>query len=239
MKKFSISKTVGPSHLDSRGQLSIRSLVDFMQDCSIFQLDSEEELARYFKDTNSGMFLSQRQIEILRLPMHGEELTIKTWVYKCNPTYGFRNTNVYDAQGNACVVSSALGVFVDYETGTLIRVPRDIMDTVPIFDAYKMEYLPRKISVPKDIEVREFAPFYVWKFMIDANNHVNNARYISLAQEYLPDDFIFNSIQVEYLVAARQGEYIYPKRIEEGDGYIILLESEEGKRFSILKFTNK
>lgn len=236
-EKFSTNRTVGPSHLNRKGELAIRSLVDFMQDCSIFQLDSEKELDYYFKANNAGMFLSHRQIKLIRLPLHGEELTIKTWVYQCHQSYGCRNTNVYDEKGEICVASSAIGMFVHYDAGTLMRVPQTIIDTIPIFEPYNMEYLPRKISIPKNIKAKEIEPFYVWRFLIDANNHVNNARYISLAQEFIPEDFEIRSIRVEYILPAKQGEMIYPKIIELENGYIVDLQSSEGKHFSVVEFT--
>ena len=236
-KKYEISFVVGPSHLDASGKLSIRSLIDMMQDCSIFQLDSEPQLAAFFKETNSGMFLSQRQIELKRLPEHGEKVRVVTWVYKCNPMYGFRNTNMYDERGEVCVCSSAIGVFVDYASGGLIRIPQPILDSVPIYEAYPMEYLPRKVTIPKEIEPQVSEPFFVWHFLIDANNHVNNARYVSVAQEYLPEDFCFDRIRVEYLVPAKQGSFMYPKCFEVENGYVVCLDDESGKHYSVVEFT--
>ncbi len=236
--KFEISFVVGPSHLDETGKLSIRSLIDMMQDCSIFQLDSEPLLAAYFQETNSGMFLSQRQIELKRMPVHGERVRVVTWVYKCNPMYGFRNTNMYDEQGEVCVCSSAIGVFVDYATGGLIRIPQPILESVPIYDPFPMEYLPRKIAIPKADHATLSTPFYVWRFLIDANKHVNNARYVSVAQEYLPNGFHFNRIRVEYLIPAKQGEEMHPKCYEIENGYVVCLDDAEGKHYSVIEFTN-
>ena len=129
---------VATSDLGRNGCLKLRSLIDYLQDCSIFQLDTEPELDAYFKRVNGGMFLSQRDIHIIRMPKYGERVKVKTWVYEVNPSYGYRNNNVYDEEGNVCVESSALGVFVKYDTGALLRVPQDVMATMPVDEKHPM-----------------------------------------------------------------------------------------------------
>ena len=146
--KFEIYRDVGPSHLAPDGRLSVRSLVDFMQDCSIFQLDSERTLDAWFKANDAGMFLAHRQIHIVRMPVHGERMRIVTWVYRCNPSYGLRNTNMYDAEGNVCVYSCASGAFVSYATGQMVRVPDEVLRTVPLYEPYPMEYLRDAKGIP-------------------------------------------------------------------------------------------
>ena len=173
--KFEMDKVVATSDLGRTGCLKLRSLVDYLQDCSIFQLDSEPELDAYFKQVNGGMFLSQRDIHIIRMPRYGENVKVKTWVYEVNPSYGYRNNNVYDEAGNLCVESSALGVFVKYDTGALLRVPQDIMNSMCRYERHPMEYRPRKIRLPKDAEPELVDEYRVREYHIDGNKHMNNA----------------------------------------------------------------
>ncbi len=235
--KFEIYRDVGPSHLAPDGRLSVRSLVDFMQDCSVFQLDSERRLDEWFKANNAGMFLAHRQIHIVRMPVHGERMRVVTWVYKCNPMYGLRNTNMYDAEGNVCVYSCASGAFVDYGTGQLVRIPEDVLRTVPLYEPYPMEYMPRRVSVPKGVEAEAGEPMFVWCFLTDANMHVNNARYISVAQEYLPEGFGFSRIRVEYHIPAKYGETMYPKVYRAGEDTVtVALNNADGQHYAVTEF---
>ncbi len=50
-----------------------------------------------------------------------------------------------------------------------------------------MEYADRKICVPEEMEEQE--SFQVAKHHLDINHHVNNAQYIKMAEEYLPEGF--------------------------------------------------
>ncbi len=234
--RYELEKIVATSDLGRKGCLKVRSLIDYLQDCSVFQLDTEPELDAFFKSVNGGMFLSQRDIHIIRMPKYGERVKVKTWVYEVNPSYGYRNNNVYDEEGNLCVESSALGVFVKYDTGQLLRVPQEIMNSMPRYERHNMEYRPRKIRIPKDIEPNLIDEYKVREYHIDGNKHVNNAWYVAIAEEYLPRDWEFSYIRVEYLIPAVFGDTFTIERYEFDEKYVIVMRKSDGKVYSIVEF---
>lgn len=237
--KFEMERIVSTSDLGRKGHLKVRSLIDFLQDCSVFQLDTEPEIDRYFKKENGGMFLSQRDIHILRMPKYGEKVKVKTWVYEVNPSYGYRNNNVYDEEGNVCVESSALGVFVKYDTGELLRMPREILSTMPIYERHDMTYKPRKIRLPKDIEPDFIDIYKVREYHIDGNRHMNNAWYVAIGEEYLPRDWNFSRIRVEYLLPAVYNDEMKIERYKIDSGYIIVMRREDNRVYSIVEFISE
>lgn len=234
--KFEMERVVATSDLGRKGCLKLRSLIDYLQDCSVFQLDTEPEIDKYFKSENAGMFLSQRDIHIIRMPQYGEKVKVKTWVYEVNPSYGYRNNNVYDEAGNVCIESSALGVFVKYDTGALLRVPADIMATMPIYERHNMEYRPRKIRIPKDIEPDLIDEYVVREYHIDGNKHMNNAWYVAIGEEYLPRDFDYSRVRIEYLLPAVYGDIMQVERYIIGEGYVVVMRRNDGKIYSIVEF---
>ena len=68
-----------------------------MQDCSEMWIDSEPGVKQYFKEQNMAQLLASRQVEIIRVPVFKEKLTVTTSVYGMKPMFGFRNTYIYDA----------------------------------------------------------------------------------------------------------------------------------------------
>lgn len=234
--KYELDTVVATSDLGRKGCLKLRSLVDYLQDCSVFQLDTEPELDKYFKEVNGGMFLSQRDIHIIRMPKYGERVKVKTWVYEVNPSYGYRNNNVYDEEDRVCVESSALGVFVKYDTGALLRVPKDIMDSMPRYERHPMEYRPRKIRLPKDVEPELVDDYRVREYHIDGNKHMNNAWYVAIGEEYLPRDWEFTRVRIEYLLPAVYGDVMRVERYAIENGYIVVMRREDGKVYSIVEF---
>lgn len=231
---FSIKRKVGTSCVNSKGEMRIGAIVDFMQDCSIFQLDSEPELSKFFRENDVAMFLSARQIDILRKPCYGEEISTTTYVYEIKRTYGFRNTFIFDENGNALVKSYSVGAFVDLNSGKPFIMNDEVLKTVTIDEKLEMEYLPRKIKIP-DCKFEKVGEEKVFKFCIDKFGHMNNARYLDFADEFV--DIDYHRIRVEYKMPARIGDkIIINKACEDGSEYVTL-NSENGDVFAVFQFS--
>ena len=95
---------------------------------------------------------------------------------------------------------------------------------------YEMEHLDRKIPIPDDLT--SYPPFQVKKSNIDSYNHVNNGQYIKMAEEFLPDDFIYTKMRVEYKKQALLDDIILPRVNTEDNKYCIVLDSVEGNPFN-------
>lgn len=224
---FEIERTVGSSHLDEKGEMRLSAAVDFMQDCCCFQLDSEKELTAYFQENHVTMFLISRQINLLQPARYGDRIRIRTSIYQFRPSYGYRNTMIYSEAGELLISSYAGGAFIDVDKGSSTSVPAELMGTVPMDPKFEgMEYLPRKVRLPKAPEERIFSPAPVFRYHIDHNRHVNNARYLDIAQEYLPADFKTATCRIEYKTAAKYGDVFLPVRYQPEPGvWLISLQS--------------
>lgn len=234
---FTIHRTVSGSHSDCEGYLTIGAAMDFMQDCSLFQIDSEKKLSAYFKQNNCGMYVTSRQADFYRRPVYGERLTVSTWVYEVNTLFGFRNTTITDKEGKICAASYAMGAFVDLDKAKTVRMPKDLIDTIITEEKLAMAYLPRKILLPK-ISPEEMPAIVVPRAYIDRNRHMNNAKYITAAAEYLPEDFETGRLRVEYKTAARQGDAIYPYIYKQSGSITVALNGRE-TTYATIEFTEK
>ena len=76
----------------------------------------------------------------------------------------------------------------------------------------------------------------VMRAEIDYNRHVNNANYIRMAMELLPEDFIIKDLRVEYRVAAKLGDSLTPTLFQIENGYIIEL-SIGSEASALVEFT--
>ena len=119
---YSLKYKVTTSTCDSEGKLKLYSALQMMQDCSEMWIDSEPGVKQFFTEQNMAQLLATRQVEIIRVPQYKEELTVTTSVYGMKPMFGFRNTFIYDAQGNPCYKTWSMGAFVDKAVGKLKRV---------------------------------------------------------------------------------------------------------------------
>ncbi|ULQ59906.1 hypothetical protein K7I13_00725 [Brucepastera parasyntrophica] len=225
------------SHTNSDGRLKFVSAIDMMQDCSQMWMESEPSVEKYFRENNLSQMLVSRQVDVKRTPRYGERLVVQTSVYECKGFQGYRNTVVYDEKNTPCFVSWSTGAFVNPSDGKPARVPRDILDNLVVDEKVTMEYLGRKIPLP-DRECRNFPSVTVKKHDIDFNRHMNNARYVQIAVEYLPPDFEINRFRIEYKTPAKYGEVLHPRmiQIDPGTIYIILL-NENADSSAVMEFS--
>ena len=115
-------------------------------------------------------------------------------------------------------------------------MPREVLDTMKVHERHPMEYRPRKIRLPKDAEPELVDEYRVREYHIDGNKHMNNAWYVAIGEEYLPRDWEFSRVRIEYLLQARVDEVMRIERYAVEGGYIIVMRREDGKIYSIIEF---
>ena len=227
---FQIERTVAISDTAPGGLLRLSHALDYLLECECFQMDSEDEFSVYLRQNGFAVFLAFRQVEIMRLPAYGEHLVIRTNVYDCKNFFGFRNTTIYDAEGRICILCAAIGAFVDRATGRPAKVPTEIVRGFRFDPPLPMEYLSRKIMLPAQ-EPERLAPFRVKEHQADMYGHFNSNRSFDETMEYLPPDFRFNRIRLEYKAQARPGDLITPavyRGIPASDALTFTLSNESG-----------
>ena len=208
-----------------------------MQDCSELWFGSEPEFEAYMRQNNVTQILAARQVDILRVPHYREKLTISTGVYECYGYYGFRNTIIFDEAGLPCYTTWSTGVCVNHATGRLSKMDADVVGRMTFDPKYNMEYLDRKIVVPKE-EFLSTEPLPVMRDDIDYNLHMNNAQYIRMACEYLPEDFDIKRVRVEYKKPAKLSELIYPQILQKEDKIFVQMNSLEAC-YAVIEFTGR
>ncbi len=219
---YSLKYKVTTSTCDSEGRLKLYSALQMMQDCSEMWIDSEPAVKRYFAEQNMAQLLATRQVEVIRVPEYKEELTVTSTVYGMKPMFGFRNTFIYDAEGKPCYKTWSMGAFVDRATGKLKRVDAATIDSMTLEPQLEMNYKDRRIALPKEGgEMLE--PIRVLRADIDYNKHLNNANYVRMAMELLPEEFIVSGLRVEYRVAAKLGDLLVPTIYRNGEAVIVSL----------------
>ena len=221
---YSLNYKVTTSTCDSEGRLKLYSAFQMMQDCSEMWIDSEPGVRRYFEEQNMAQLLASRQVEIIRVPEYKEQLTVTTSVYGMKPMFGFRNTFIYDADGLPCYKTWSMGAFVDKSVGKLKRVDDATIASMKLEPKLDMNYKDRRIMLPKDDnEGEKCDPVRVQRADIDYNRHVNNANYIRIAMELLPEGFKVKGLRVEYRVAAKLGDVLLPAVYRIDNGIIVSL----------------
>ena len=233
---YSLKYKVTTSTCDSDGRLKLYSALQMMQDCSEMWIDTEPGVKQFFTEQNMAQLLASRQVEVVRVPDFKEELTVTTSVYGMKPMFGFRNTFIYDAEGKPCYRTWSMGAFVDKSNGKLKRVDDATMASMTLEPQLEMNYGDRRIAVPKE-GGQTLLPIPVMKADIDYNRHVNNANYIRMAMEFLPEGFQVAGLRVEYRVAAKLGDTLLPTLYRLTEDTILVTLSIGNEVSAIAEFT--
>ena len=138
------------------------------------------------------------------------------------PMFGFRNTFIYDAEGKPCYKTWSMGAFVDKEAGKLKRVDDATIVSMTLEPQLEMNYKDRRIMLPKT-EGEVLEPIRVLRADIDYNKHLNNANYVRMAMELLPEDFEVRGLRVEYRVAAKLGDVLTPTVFQSEESIVVSL----------------
>lgn len=234
---FTINDVVTTSKTAENGHLKLVSAFQLMQDCSELWVESEPILKQYLKENDLTQLLLSRQVEIIRVPKYKEKLTITTRVFEFRGFYGFRNTVISDENGTPCYVTWSTGVVVNNRSGRLSKIENSISEKMTYDDKVEMEYTNRKIVVPTEHKTL-LADYGVSKDDIDYNKHMNNAQYIRMACEHLPENFGYNRIRVEYKKPAKYSDRIYIKKANI-DGKLYMMLDGESDNYATIEFSHR
>lgn len=235
---YQFDSRVRYSETDERGCLSVTGMINYLQDCSTFQSEDIGLGVSYLKEHHQAWWLSSWQIIIDREPVLGERIVMSTWPYEYKGIYAYRNFTIQDQEGRYLVRANSIWFLFDTQAGRPVRVTEaDIRGYGAMEERLSMDYAPRRILIPAEYEKRE--PVLVMKHHIDTNHHVNNAQYVEIARELLPDNFRIGEIRVEYKTAAVMGDYIMPRVSKIPEGYVAALCKEDGTPYAVVWLRGK
>lgn len=234
---YSFDGRVRYSEVDDQGKLTFTSVLDYFQDCSSFQSEDLKIGVEFLKEKRVAWVLISWQIEVKRYPEYGERIQVSTWPYDFKGFYGFRNFLMMDAAGNRIAWANSLWVLLDTESGRPARVLPEMVEAYQLEPPLSMAKPPRKMVRPGEMEARE--PFAVHKFHLDTNRHVNNGKYILMAQEYLPPEFVIGTMRAEYKKSAVYGDIIYPSVTIEDNRMAVALCQEDGSPYVMIELEKK
>lgn len=231
---YQLKSKVRYSEANSKSELTYHALLNYLQDSSTLHSEELGESGAELLEQNMAWVLSFWQICIEELPKTSEDIVVSTWPYSTKGLLGLRNFCMENAKGDKIVKANSVWVLIDPRTGRPIRITDEVSSHYPDEPKLEMEYCDRKIAIPEEYEEKE--PITIPKYFIDTNNHVNNAKYVMVAEEYLPENFQVKEIRVEYKTAAVFGDVLYPRVTMGKDEVTIVLTNEVGNVYATVLF---
>lgn len=226
------------SETDNTGRLSLEGILNYFQDCSIFQSEDLGRGIRYLKEKELAWVLSYWQIDVKRYPNVCEEIEIGTIPYDIKGFLGYRNFMLKTAAGEELACANTMWTLLDTAKGMPKKVPEEIVSSYPMEERYPMEYMPRKIDIPADMMACGHVE--VKLHHLDTNMHVNNGQYVRIAKDTLMAERERSVVRlrVEYKKSAVLGNVICPYAAWDGaDRYVVSLCDENAVPYAIVELT--
>lgn len=193
--------------VDFNNNLKISTFFKYMQDaaanhsinlkCSYYDLIEQ----------NLMWVISRASLEIIRYPIFGEQIKVKTWVKGSDKAFVLRDFIIYDDNENiiAKATTSWLIITIDKKRP---QKPKVILNNISIeSNEFGLSEIPDKIT---ESVVLDYIYNYVISYSsIDINQHVNNTKYIdilidSFSQEMFTNNSI-NFFQINFLSECTYG----------------------------------
>ena len=219
------------SEVDQEKKLKIPELIDYFQDCSTFQSEDLGIGIDELQARGRAWVIASSQLEIMKLPKLGEKVITETWPHALKGCLAERNFRMLDEAGNVLSQANTVWAYLDVHQGHMARIDQDVAETYVLEQPIAMEKAERLRSLPEDSVARP--AFTVRRSHLDTNHHVNNAQYIVMAQEYLPEDFEVHKLYIEYKKSALLGDTIVPMVAQSEGQYTIGLCDAGGKPYAV------
>lgn len=235
---YEYKNRIGFSQCDYKKRLMLSELIDIFQDCSTFQ--SEDVGAGFDFLTEKGLawVINYWELDIERLPMLCEWVTVGTFPYGMRGFLADRNFYLKDEDGNYIVKANTLWTFLNLKEAKPVRVLPEFYDIYEMEEKLDMNYGSRKVNIPEGegVIVEEQESVVIQKHHLDSNRHVNNGQYVKIALACIDEDFDIGSckrFRIDYRKQAKLGDVIVPCVYKAEDKIVVALKDEEDGIFSV------
>ena len=181
---YTFTTSVSYWDVDHEKKLTLRGLFKFMQEAAILHADQFDIGVRSMEERKASWVLNRLSAAIERFPTYGEKVRVVTWSSQIRAFKGFRDYRLYC--GEELVVSaSSLWIYVDLQTRSLTRVPKELADRFPARTAgVFLPDLDRHRLAPLENADHDVSLSLRYSD-VDGNGHVNNTVYFDLLQTAL------------------------------------------------------
>ena len=205
---FKQTYEISAIHLDRFGRMKPSVILLLAQEvagghCTQLALDWDTLAKR-----NLFWAVIRSRVQISRLPVAGETITLETWPMPTTRSAFPRATVAYDQQGNEVFRAISLWVLMDMNSRSMVLPGKSGIDLTGTLRGCELA-VPGSI-LPKTLE------FSVTRTVgyteLDRNGHMNNTRYMDWINDLLPSEFHeehpIKEFTVCYLCEAREGQQI-------------------------------
>lgn len=175
-----------PTHYDCdmNRRMSPAAILKKMQECAGYQLDALGLPYEKLYDEGFVFLVISIGMKFHRRPVMDRAVMFETWPHTVHGARFIRNYRITDVDGLLCEAASNW-VLMDPHTKKILR-PGAFSYSLPLCDTKVATDTGGKLQLPADMEPLESKT--VRYSDVDANGHLNNAKYPDIIMDYAPID---------------------------------------------------
>lgn len=226
--------------IDKNIELSNKSILSFFEDVGGYHSDIAGFGLKNIEENRISWVLLHSKMKVLKRIKYGDDIHVKTWSRGAVRASCFRDYEIYNKQGELCVIGTSKWTAIHLEKG-LIRMTDDIIGKYEsedkcVFDSFNFD----KIKEPEDSTLT--FEYTVQRRDIDINKHMHNLCYLDLAYEALPEEIYtncsFDSVEIMYKSGALLGDNLkcfYSQT--DNEHFITIKSNDENTLHAIVKLS--
>ncbi len=186
-KKFKVHSYL----IDPNRRLSLQALFWLFGEAAHYDAGRRGWGYQEMIDRHQAWVLIRALVEVRRMPVWEEEITLKTWPRMMEGVQAYRDFTVLDQAGSRLAAGSTVWSLLDLATRRPVRMSGVEYKTGSLAGLAAIDRKPEKIAWPSDMcPVNRFKARYS---QLDMNLHVNNARYLEWIINEVPMDIVLNN----------------------------------------------
>ena len=214
--------------IDKNTNITNKAILSFFEDMGGLHSDIAGYGLKQIEQTRISWVLLHWKVKVLKRIKYGEPVKVKTWSRGMKLACCFRDFELYNSDGELCVVGTSKWTLFHLDKG-VIRLTSDILDNFTIENKNALEFDFKKIKEPDNyLNVYEYT---VSRSDIDNNHHMHNLRYLELAYEALPknvyENNYFNNIEIMYKKECYLADKLKCFYSNINDEHIVTIKSED------------
>lgn len=229
---FKESFKIGLKDIGKSNEINNGAILEYLENVASYHSDSVGNGINTSDETQVLWLLLDWKIKVIKRPKYGQTLNIHTWSRGFVKCYAYRDFEIYNEQGELCVIASSKWLLVSKQTKKIAKVDSELGDkyeSEPDRTVFKEEI--GKIKEPDNF--KSSIIYQIKRKDIDVIGHVHNIYYLDLAYEALPQEIYeqrpFDEIRIMYKKEIKIGETVICKYSNEDDKHIVVIKSEDEK----------
>lgn len=215
---FSQKITVSEMNTDCFGRLRPSALLSIAQEVSACHCRALSLGAEALAQRHLMWAIVRNRVQITRLPLAGEEITVETWPLPTTRAAFPRSVVAYDEKGNELFRCLCLWVLMNTDTRAMILPGKSGISVAGSVRGGELAMPDSLLPVPGGSQTLRTVRFSD----LDRNGHMNNARWLDWLADLLPAAFHGShgvcAMTLCYRSEAREGEALRLNWLLGGDG---------------------